>query len=251
MTQQKHPTTLKTCAAEGCAIILGRRNRSGYCLKHNAARLAASNWANPKIRRRQIRAIRKAMARPEVRAKTSRSLKARWSDPVVHAQLSKSQRDYWASHPDERQSRAETIKRAVAGPRVRARHRRSIKKFYATPEKRQLLSERMKKYHARLRAGVTPAASGNGTKLRAKRGRPSKTDLFARADVLNVAGRKWPQIAEILLPDDSRKDRKGTAEAIRQGVRRAQGFEAYKIRTSFCTPVRNSIFNKIPYKNPS
>src|SRR5438477_3297042 len=127
LTEQEHPTTLRKCAAEGCATVLGRRNRSGYCRKHNAPIMVRIAMQSPIIRRRRIRAIRKAMARPEVRAKTSRSLKARWADPVVHAQLSKAQRDYWASHPEERQSRSDTIKKVVASPRVRAKHRRSMK----------------------------------------------------------------------------------------------------------------------------
>ena len=56
-------------------------------------------------------------------------------------------------------------------------------------------------------------------KPKGRRGRPSKVGLFKQARALNLAGRTWPQCAEILLPNEVERDgRSVVGERLRKGV---------------------------------
>jgi hypothetical protein len=68
---------------------------------------------------------------------------------------------------------------------------------------------------ARLRA----LEAQRSPKPKGKRGRPSKVELFKEARVLSLQGRTWPQCAEMLLPEEVKKDgRTMVGERLRKGV---------------------------------
>jgi hypothetical protein len=53
---------------------------------------------------------------------------------------------------------------------------------------------------------------------KAQGGRPSKAELFTKAEVLFLYGRSWPQCAELLIPDEAKENRHAAAERLRVGV---------------------------------
>jgi hypothetical protein len=67
--------------------------------------------------------------------------------------------------------------------------------------------------------GTAIGAAEHREKEKPARGRrATNTKLYVDADALSVQGRQWPQIAEILIPEDCRVNRHAAAEKLRQGV---------------------------------
>ena len=100
-------------------------------------------------------------------------------------------------------------------------------------------SEQMRARHAEMKAKLQKADSvfaADKPKERKPRGRRPKTALYERAEQIHSGGRTWPQVAEILLPEESSKNRHAVAESLRLGVHNLQ-----KLRRK--QPVKNSPTN--------
>jgi hypothetical protein len=119
----------------------------------------------------------------------------------------------------------------AASRRWKAKHpgqvRRGQARYWRRPENREKKNKfQRQRYHLMRTVFLGSKAVGftangpptNGSSVKKKRGRPSKTELFRRARDLHNQGLKWPQVAVLLIPDVAKDNRHAAAERLRMGV---------------------------------
>jgi hypothetical protein len=77
----------------------------------------------------------------------------------------------------------------------------------------------MAEFRARRRASEEAKGAAQPKPKPKPRGRVAKkTELFIKAEQLVGTGRTWPQIAEKLIPEEAKNDRRAAGERLRVGV---------------------------------